>query len=159
MLDELEQNLHEILNNLNVSLLSPQQIQEYDEKLKDIDGKIKLYKRMKSNFESTEKPGAPVNAKLAVNGYDSLFVKFEEPLTNGGAYVSKYLVEWSTDANFNKLAGHASFIDTNQIKTYLIEHLTNNQPYFVRVSCANIRGFGPYALTDPSYLAPSCKSS
>ena len=132
-------------------------MQEYDEKLKDIDGKIKLYKRMKSNFEVAEKPGMPMNAKLTVYGYDSLFVQFEEPLTNGGAYVSKYLVEWSTDANFSKLAGHASFIDTNQIKTYLIEHLTNNQPYFVRVSCANIRGFGSCAFTDPPHLAPSCK--
>ncbi len=35
--------------------------------------------------------------------------------------------------------------------------MITNQYYYVRVCCANIRGYGPYCLSHPAYLAPSCK--
>ena len=159
VINELDEKLREILDNLNVSLLSATQICDYDLQLKEIDIKIKFYKRMKSNFESVEKPAAPSQPRLNVHGVDSLLVTFEEPLMNSivGALITRYIVEWSNEPSFEKIIGQASLVDTNQVKSYIINGLVANQIYYVRVSCVNIRGIGISCQTMPPCLAPSCK--
>lgn len=159
VINDLDDKLSEILDNLNVSLLSASQIRDYDQQLKEIDVKIKFYKRMKSNFEAVDKPAAPSHSKLYVHGVDSLLVTFEEPLMNSivGAFITRYIVEWSIESNFETIIGHASLVDTNQVKSYIINGLVANQNYYVRVSCVNIRGIGAFSQTIPPCLAPSCK--
>ncbi len=67
------------------------QIKEYDLKLKNLDNKIKLAKKMKSNIELAIHPDAPSNVLLESNGAGSLIVYFEEPVLNSGAFIIKYL--------------------------------------------------------------------
>jgi len=88
------------------------QIKEYDLKLKNLDNKIKLAKKMKSNIELAIHPDA--------------------------------------------LAGQCTLIEVNKNKKCIIENLNPNEKYYVRVSCANIKGFGPFSFSNPICLIPSC---
>ena len=48
-----------------------------------------------------------------------------------------------------------SFKDGSR-KQCLIQNLTTSKVYYVRVTCANIRGFGPYEASSPRFAIPSC---
>ena len=66
-------------------------IRDYDLKLKDLDTKLKLVKKMKSNIEFAAVPDAPSNVLLEANGQASLVCYFDEPVLNSGSFITKYL--------------------------------------------------------------------
>ena len=86
-LTELETSLK---TKKELSLLNTEELKEYDTKLSEIDEKIQLFHRMKATYESAEKPEAPMDSILRVNGPFSILVKFEEPATTHCALVTKY---------------------------------------------------------------------
>ena len=86
-LAELEMSLK---TKKELSLLNTEELREYDSKLTVIDEKIKLFNRMKSTYESAERPEAPLDSILRVDGPFSILVNFEEPVIASGALVTKY---------------------------------------------------------------------
>jgi hypothetical protein len=59
--------------------------------------------------------------------------------------------------DFDPLEGSQvlTYLD-NSRKKYIIEGLTQYQTYYIRVSCANIRGYGPCSLSNPPCLTMNC---
>ncbi len=146
-----------MLNNLDAAILNNEQIHDYDNRIKKLNSKMKLFQRMKKNFESIDRPAVPMNVVITVNGPNSLNVSFEPPLINNGAYITKYLIEWSTQAHFDVISGQACISSQSGKTTHCIQDLIYNQAYYVRVCCANIRGFSEFAFSTPESLVPSCK--
>ncbi len=88
---DLDQSLRNLLENFDVNTMSTSQIRDYDSKLKDLDTKLKLVKKMKSNIEFAVVPDAPSNVLLESNGHGSLNCYFDEPILNSGSFITKYL--------------------------------------------------------------------
>ena len=107
-----------------------------------------------------------------VNGSDSILVTFDEPLRSTGSMIVKYkstgkscsptflqpyfscsLVEWSDDEHFSQVS--SDIIHNDALREYLIRNLSTGQKCYVRLSAANLRGFGPTVLADPVYCVPS----
>ena len=81
-------------------------------------------------------------------------ITFNEPLRNNGAIVTNYKVEWCSSPLFERLDGEA--LVTGIInKEYDIKNLFTGNQYYVRVSCSNMKGYGPYSLSDPSFAIPN----
>jgi hypothetical protein len=143
---------------------------------------MKLLKRLKQNYEKTKFPNELTNILLEVHSPKSLKLTFDDPLDNVEPFIIKYMsnlknfnlviqnqslilylltlfvVEWSVNPNFDPIDGQIviTYLESSK-KQYIINNLITNQFYYVRVCCANIRGYGPYCLSHPAYLAPSCK--
>ncbi|CAF0768060.1 unnamed protein product, partial [Brachionus calyciflorus] len=155
-LSDLDSNLRNFLEEFDVSALDHEKIEEYDLILKDLDFKMRLTRRMKYFYENINYPGEVKNIALEINSPTSLMVRFEEPDNSEDVFIIKYLIEWSSSSTFEPLDGQIvlSFVDTSR-KEYIISNLVMFKVYYVRVSCANIKGYGTYSLSDPSFGIPS----
>ncbi len=163
----------------NASLFFNYHKKDYDLKLKQFDNKMKLFRKMMSNFESANFPDKVSNIQIESYGPTCLLVCFDEPTESSGAMIIEYMskkklkifkghlfyrtlftnqVEWSLTIDFDSLVGRVllTFVDDCK-KQYVIKNLETNMPYFVRISCANIRGYGPISFDFPPYAVPSCK--
>lgn len=64
--------------------------QSYNAKFKELDLKIKFYKKIKAHLETCEYPDYPQNINLEVHNSDSIMVTFDEPAENP-SIITKYL--------------------------------------------------------------------
>ena len=102
-----------------------------------------------------QKPAAPLLVSTLPTSKSSLGVAWRHPMSDGGAAVTKFLVEWDTAATFNSNDGSpvGSFLvapaDTDRCKTkdctYAISGLTKGTSYHVRVFAYNTMGFSTTA--------------
>ena len=67
-----------------------------------------------------------------------------------------FTVEWSCNESFSPLAGE-QIIEDIRYNLYEIPCLQQGQVYYVRVRAWNMKGFGPAAISNPPYAAPSSK--
>ena len=151
--------LRMFLADFNVSAASLTEIQGYDARLKYFERKLKLLRRLKATFEAANYPGKPANVSVEAYGPSRLLVTFDEPEESSGAMIIEYSIEWSLTPNFDTLVGRVllTFVDeSRKKKQYVIKQLEMNRSYYVRVSCANIRGYGPVAFDFPPFAIPSC---
>ncbi|XP_017272087.1 ankyrin repeat and fibronectin type-III domain-containing protein 1 [Kryptolebias marmoratus] len=116
--------------------------------------RLQLYSRMRENFQNTELPGPPSHVSLLVTSTSSLCVLIKEPEGNTTGLITRYRVEWSTSANFKHILGSAQVTQTKN-SSYIIKDLTAGEPYFVRVSAYNVKGWGPPQCSAPVSAAPS----
>ena len=68
--------------------------------------------------------------------------------------VTTYKVEWSVSSRFEALEGEQSAFGVDNVDVK-ISNLIPGQPYFVRVSAMNLKGYGPYRTSTPPSAAPS----
>merc|ERR1711871_56897 len=119
------------------------------------------------------KAGAPVAVSIAL-GSDgtSLRTFITQPSRNGGAAVTKYLVEWDVQSTFNSGTGARAGMSlgaaeplvstlsqrqlVNSVGPYVydIDGLSSGVSYYVRVSAYNDEGYGEAKLSSPSFLIP-----
>ena len=85
-------------------------------------------------------PGTPRSPSVT-NGDEKLTVSWRAPVTNGGAPVTGYRVEWTSDG---VTLGEESATGLN----HEIEGLTNGVDYEVRVAAVNVAGAGPWSGED-----------
>ncbi len=83
-------------------------------------------------------PHAPRSPRVS-NGDEKLTVSWTAPAANGGAPVTGYRVEWSSDG---VTLGEESATGLN----HEIEDLTNGTDYVVRVAAVNAAGAGPWSV-------------
>ncbi|XP_064627052.1 ankyrin repeat and fibronectin type-III domain-containing protein 1-like isoform X3 [Lineus longissimus] len=113
----------------------------------------RLLKRMKLGYEQATIPDSPTTVTLYVANNSSLLVNFKEPANHNGAIITRYKVEWSCFEDFHPLAGE-TVINSDEHR-YQIPNLTQGNTYYVRVTAGNIKGYGPFAASDPPYAVPS----
>lgn len=90
-LTQIDQELRVFLRNFDITTLTIAQISEYENKLKLFDTKLKMLKKIKSNYEQTECPDEVTNILLQVYGPNSLIVSFDGPTKNTEMFTIKYL--------------------------------------------------------------------
>ncbi|KAK6171591.1 hypothetical protein SNE40_019746 [Patella caerulea] len=135
--------------------ISPAQQKEKEKQLNHWEFRHRLLKRMKAGYDHAKPPDCPTNVSILVNSSSSILVRISEPLNHNGAVVTKYKVEWSCYENFSPLAGEAT-AENIQALEYEITGLRKGVVYFVRVSAWNMKGYGPYTISNPPYAVPSC---
>ncbi|XP_031726643.1 ankyrin repeat and fibronectin type-III domain-containing protein 1 [Anarrhichthys ocellatus] len=116
--------------------------------------RLQLYCRMRQNFQHTELPGPPSHVSILVTSTSSLFVTIKEPEGHTIGLITRYRVEWCTSASFKRILGSAQVSETKN-PSYSIKGLTAGAHYFVRVSCYNVKGWGPPQCSTPVSAAPS----
>ncbi|XP_040047416.2 ankyrin repeat and fibronectin type-III domain-containing protein 1 [Gasterosteus aculeatus] len=116
--------------------------------------RLQLYCRMRRNFQNTELPGPPSHVSILVTSASSLYVVIKEPEGDAIGLITRYRVEWSTSASFKRILGSPQVLETKN-PSYSIKGLTTGVHYFVRVSCYNVRGWGPPQCSTPVSAAPS----
>ena len=64
-------------------------------------------------------PDVPASADLSVVSGSALQLDFEAPLTDGGAAVQEYLVEWDTDPGEQEIqtVTTTTYIGANEVQT------------------------------------------
>ena len=82
-------------------------------------------------------PGAPRSPSVS-SGDEKLTVSWRAPVTNGGAPVTGYRVEWTS-------AGMTLGEESTTGLSHEIEGLTNGADYVVRVAAVNAAGAGPWS--------------
>jgi hypothetical protein len=63
-------------------------------------------------------------------------------------------VEWSCTADFQPVLGQ-QILEDIFYRSFEISDLCCGRAYYVRVSAANMKGFGVPAVSDPPYIVPS----
>ena len=93
-------------------------------------------------------PGVPQNLVVAISD-ESLDVSWEAPANNGGAAITAYIIEWSSNS-FTNFDTHTTVAAD---RSYTIPNLTNGLAYQVRIRAQN--GVGDSEIvTDPSNTIP-----
>lgn len=136
---------------------------------------MKLYTRIKSFLESMSSPRKLENVRVEVFNSTCLKVSFSDPAKNttilnkfrcivlfflsfifSQNFKLYFIVEWSSNSSFETLDGWAVVSALNRKRHFLIKNLITSKVYFIRASCSNLKGFGPYAHSLPSFAIPSC---
>ncbi|XP_063044914.1 ankyrin repeat and fibronectin type-III domain-containing protein 1 [Engraulis encrasicolus] len=125
-----------------------------DKQLKAWEWRCRLYKRMRTGFQHSRAPDAPVDVRLSVTSSSSLTVTFQEPSGLNSAVVTKYRVEWSCLKDFSHLAGEMLLENLQTLKC-TITGLTTGRMYYVQVCAYNMKGWGPPQQSTPPSAAPS----
>ncbi|XP_041072792.1 ankyrin repeat and fibronectin type-III domain-containing protein 1-like [Carcharodon carcharias] len=125
-----------------------------EKQLRAWEWRYKLYKQMKTEFEYAVVPGSPTNVSLSVTSTTSLTVTFHEPLSMNSGLVTRYKVEWSSLMDFSAECGEITLEDVSSLR-YTIPGLVMGRAYYVRVSAANMKGWGPPQTACPAFAIPS----
>jgi len=100
-------------------------------------------------------PTAPTNVQVAVTSGSKLTVSFASPASNGGDTVTKYKIEWDKSTSFSSLLAlpHRGEMEVfaTQNMTYTINALSTGSVYYVRVSAANMLGYGSVQTSSPTF--------
>ncbi|KAL4240314.1 Ankyrin-repeat and fibronectin type III domain-containing 1 [Mactra antiquata] len=136
------------------SAISSNQQKENERQLSRWQFRHRLLKRMKAGYDHARSPDPPTNVSLSISNSTSLLVKFGEPLNRNGAVVTKYKVEWCKDDTFSPIEGEIILDEVRSLEVE-IKHLKKGQPYYVRVSAMNMKGFSLPTITNPPYAVPS----
>jgi hypothetical protein len=100
-------------------------------------------------------PTAPTNVQVGVTSGSKLTVSFAAPASNGGDTVTKYKIEWDKSTSFSSLLAlpHRGEIEVfaTQNMSYTINSLSAGSVYYVRVSAANIVGYGSVQTSSPTF--------
>uniref|UniRef100_UPI00398EBF39 ankyrin repeat and fibronectin type-III domain-containing protein 1-like n=1 Tax=Pristiophorus japonicus TaxID=55135 RepID=UPI00398EBF39 len=127
---------------------------EREKQLRAWEWRHSLYKRMRTGFEHTMVPDAPTNVSLSVTSNISLTVTFQEPLSVNSAVVTRYKVEWSCLMDFSAQCGEIIVENLSSLRC-TIPGLITGRAYYVRVSAANMKGWGPAQAASPVFAIPS----
>lgn len=112
-----------------------------------------------------EAPSAPQNVILAVTSDKKITVKWDAPASTGGDTVTKYVIEWDTNADFSSMLSLPHKSTGTETEVLALEHssytipstssLTTGQTYYVRVAARNAIGYGVFASPSPVAVQPS----
>ncbi|KAL3877491.1 hypothetical protein ACJMK2_035191, partial [Sinanodonta woodiana] len=134
--------------------ISSAQQKENERQLNHWEFRHRLLKRMKAGYDHARPPDCPTNVLLSVSSSSSLLVKFGAPLNHNGAVVTKYKVEWSCHEDFKPIVGEKIVQDVRCLEVE-VRGLERGKKYFIRVAAWNMKGYGSFTTSSPSYAVPS----
>lgn len=108
-----------------------------------------------SKYEMTaveKSSSGPRNVTIHVVSKTEIGVKWEKPRFDGGLPITKYLVEWSKNSNFD--AVETNHIVVTEMK-FQIKGLDKSTKYYVRVSAYNTVGYSDAITSEPEFLITS----
>uniref|UniRef100_A0A7S1C9B6 Calmodulin n=2 Tax=Bicosoecida sp. CB-2014 TaxID=1486930 RepID=A0A7S1C9B6_9STRA len=94
-------------------------------------------------------PLAPKSLSVVPLSPTELRLRWNKPLDNGGSALNTYVIQLSTTTTFNS-ADDTLILPTSDAMEYIIEGLTDNTLYYVRVAAINSIGTGVYTPTKTS---------
>ena len=107
----------------------------------------------KTEMRAVIKPASgPRNVTIHAVSKTEIGVKWEEPRFNGGLPITKYLVEWSKNANFDAKETDQMVVTEMQ---YQIRGLDISTKYYIRVSAFNTVGYSDAISSKPEFLVTS----
>jgi hypothetical protein len=89
-------------------------------------------------------PDSPINVYMDVYSDSKVLVWWQAPLNDGGKPITGYSVQWSTDESFSQSSNN--YFVTNEKLSYIIENLSVNSKYIIRVASYNALGYSEYTL-------------
>lgn len=133
-------------------------------------------------WDQARPPDAPASVTVDVTGENSITVQILEPFD--GAIATKFkgsskcrisqfwfflkflffffssTVQWSTRADFGNIVGEREIVDWTSFHGTMgaqchINGLTQGRRYFIRATCGNVKGCGPYKTSIPASVVPS----
>ncbi|XP_075250338.1 uncharacterized protein LOC142342709 isoform X2 [Convolutriloba macropyga] len=114
----------------------------------------RLLAKMKACFELARAPEPPTKIEISVTSSTSVRVTFTPPKSTNGSLVTRYKIAWSKTSSFETIEGEHVLLDLRDLE-FVIRGLTCGVEIFVRVSAANIKGFGLSQLANPPSAIPS----
>ncbi|XP_067616983.1 ankyrin repeat and fibronectin type-III domain-containing protein 1 isoform X2 [Eurosta solidaginis] len=121
--------------------------------------RVKGLRRLLLGWDQTRPPDAPAAVTVDVTGENSIALQIIEPFD--GAIGTKFKVQWSTRADFSNIVGERELVDWmsfhgNMGTQCKIGGLTQGRRYFIRATCGNVKGWGPFKTSVPASVVPSC---
>jgi len=134
--------------------LSQVQLKECEKQLSLWQKRLGTMKKLKTGFDSSVCPHAPLEVVASVTGAKTINVRVKEPEKFGNSLYTKFKIQWSKCDTFKDIAGEVE-VKTIHTLEYNIESLTEGQRYFIRASFGNPKGYGPFCASKPKSLVPS----
>ncbi|ETK95924.1 hypothetical protein L915_01206, partial [Phytophthora nicotianae] len=100
-------------------------------------------------------PSAPQAVELLTLSSRLLKLRWNVPISNGGATITMYQVQWDTSADFkNPMKVDYPVSPTNTAPFYYNIPVISAAKYYVRVFAVNNQGNGAFAVSSPSSITP-----
>jgi len=101
------------------------------------------------------RPDPPTDMEASVNGYHQVSLVWTAPSNTGGATISGYKIEWSSNGtDWSNLVGNTN--STNEFYAHISSRLTPNSTFHYRVSAINSVGAGmPSEVSMITAVGPS----
>ena len=87
-------------------------------------------------------PGAPTSLKIT-GGASKATLTWVAPTSNGGAPITGYRIQYSTDATF----ATQNILEVGAVTSAVISNLPSNVAYYARIAAVNDVGFSAYSAT------------
>lgn len=114
--------------------------------------RVKTLRRLVLGFAQARPPDPPSLVAVDVITTDSVSVRLKEG-NDSAAIVTKFIVQWSTRADFLAIDGAIEINDLAKPQTIIC--LIKGQQYYFRAACGNLKGFGSYTFSNPPTVIPS----
>ncbi|KAF1784582.1 Immunoglobulin-like fold [Phytophthora cactorum] len=100
-------------------------------------------------------PSSPQAVELLSLSSRLLKLRWDIPLSNGGASITSYQVQWDTSVDFtNPMKVDVLVSSTDTAPFYYNIPVTSVMKYYVRVFAVNNQGDGAFAVPSPSSITP-----
>ncbi|KAF4149257.1 Fibronectin type III domain [Phytophthora infestans] len=100
-------------------------------------------------------PSAPQAVELLALSSRLVKLRWDVPISNGGAPISSYQIQWATSADFtNPMRTDYLVSSTDTAPFYYNIPVASAGKYYVRVFAVNSQGDGAFAVPSPSSITP-----
>ena len=134
--------------------LTQVQLKECEKQLTLWQKRLAVMKKLKTGFDNSVCPHAPVEVAASVTGSASVHVRVREPEKFGNSLYTKFKIQWSRSDSFSEVVGEVE-VKTIHTLEYNIENLHEGTRYFIRAAFGNPKGYGPFCASRPRSVVPS----
>ena len=134
--------------------LTQVQLKECEKQLTLWQKRLAVMKKLKSGFDNSVCPHAPVEVMASVTGASTVLVRLQEPEKFGNSLFTKFKIQWSKSDSFNEVVGEVE-VKTIHTLEYRIENLNEGTRYFIRAAFGNPKGYGSFCASRPKSVVPS----
>ena len=134
--------------------LTQVQLKECEKQLTLWQKRLAIMKKLKTGFDNSVCPHAPVEVVASVTGACTVHVRVREPEKFGNSLYTKFKIQWSKTDSFSEVVGEVE-VKTIHTLEYNIQNLHEGTRYFIRAAFGNPKGYGPFCASRPKSVVPS----
>ncbi|XP_041977983.1 uncharacterized protein LOC121732232 isoform X2 [Aricia agestis] len=126
---------------------------EKDKQVQHWERRIRTLKRLLTGWQQARPPAALAPPELEVCGAHAVAVRLRTAAAQQLPIITKYLVEWSSRADFSNVCGsREAHAGASRVH---VTGLTRGRRYWFRAAAGNVKGWGPYTVAVPRSVVPS----